>query len=490
LSQEQGIKQGIIASLFWKLMERGGTQGAQFVITIVLARILLPSDFGLIALITVFISVSSVFIQSGFNTALIQKKDVTEVDFSSVFYLSLSVSILIYVILFFSSPFIAHIYRNTQLISILRVLTIMLPLGVFNSIQNAIIARNMVFKKLFFSSLGAMLISGAIGIGMAYQSLGVWSLVAYQLSNQLAIMIILWFTVKWRPCWVFSYDRVKALFSYGWKLLASGLLNTIYGEIRTLIIGRIYNSSMLGFYDKGKQIPQMMVMNVDGSIQSVMLPALAAQQENRKMVKDMMRRSIITSSFIMFPIAAGLAAIAAPAVEILLTEKWLPAVPFLQIFCAVYVLQPIQTANLQAINALGRSDIFLRLEIIKKVIGIIILAVSIRFGIYAIAGGLVLSAAIASFINTYPNRKLLNYSYIEQWRDIGPSLLISLAMGGIVYLFTLLNMAPWETLLLQILGGIVIYIGLAKVFRIESLSYLVGTLREIVVNRRGVKATE
>jgi teichuronic acid exporter len=477
-------KSTVLLSLFWKLMERGGTQGIQFIVQIVLARLLLPEDFGSITIVLIFIQLANVFIQSGFNTALIQKKDADEVDFSSVFYLSLFVAGLLYVVLFFTSQFIADFYRLPQLAQILRVLSITLFFGAFNSIQNAYVARNMIFKKLFFSSLGAIIVSGTVGITAAYLGWGVWALVAQQLINQLAITLILWFTVKWRPKLLFSIEKVKVLFSFGWKLLVSSLINTLYIDIRSLIIGKIYPPAMLGYYDRGKLFPKIIVSNIDGSIQSVMLPALASQQDDKKRVKAMMRRAIMTSSFIMFPMMVGLAVVAEPVVKIILTDKWLPAVPFLQIFCASNSLHPIHTANLQAINALGRSDVFLKLEIIKKIIGLIILGISIPFGIYAMAWGVLLSGIISTFINTYPNLKLLNYSYIEQWKDIMPSLGISLVMGAVVYTLNLLNIAVWQILILQIFVGVVIYIVLAKMLNIESYAYLIKTINEIINRRR------
>ncbi len=301
--QNQNTKSKVLSSLFWKLMERGGTQGIQFIVQIVLARLLLPEDYGLIALVTIFIALANVFVQSGFNTALIQKKDADEVDFSSVFYLSLFVAGLLYIVLFFTAPFIADFYRDLQLIPVIRILAITLFFGAFNSIQNAYVSRNMLFKKLFFSSLGAILVSGIIGVIAAYMGYGVWALVMQQLSNQLMITLILWFTVKWRPRLLFSLKRVKVLFSYGWKLLASSLLNTLYMNIRTLIIGRIYSPATLGFYNRGEQFPKLIVTNIDGSIQSVMLPTLAAHQDDRIRVKDMVRRSIVTSSFVLFPMS-------------------------------------------------------------------------------------------------------------------------------------------------------------------------------------------
>ena len=466
-------------------MERGGSSGIQFIVQIVLARLLLPEDFGAIALVLVFISVAQVFVQSGFSTALIQKKEVLDIDFSSVFYLGLVVAGFLYLVMYFAAPFISDYYQKPYLTPVFRVISITLFVGAINSIQNAVVSRHMVFKKLFFSSLGANLISGIIGITAAYLGYGVWALVASQLASDLAITVILWFTVRWRPALLFSLKRLRVLFSFGWKLLTASLLNTLYLQIRTPIIGRMFSLAELGFYNRGQQIPSLVVDNTDGAIQSVMLPALASQQENRNIVKEIVRRAIVTSSFIMFPAMIGLAAVAEPAVKIVLTEKWLPAVPFLQILCMAYALYPIHTANLQAINALGRSDIFLRLEIVKKVIGLIILAVSIPFGIYAIAWGVVLGSLISSFINAYPNLKLLNYSYLEQLKDIMPSLLISLIMGAAVYLFNFLNMPAWQILTLQIIAGLILYIGLARVFKLECLAFLITTGRGLVKSRTG-----
>lgn len=485
--EDQNTKSKVLFSLFWKLMERGGTQGIQFIVQIVLARFLVPTDYGLIALIAIFITIANVFVQSGFNTALIQKKDANEVDFSSVFYLSLFVASLLYVLLFFAAPLIAGFYGIAQLSLVLRVLSVTLFLGAFNSIQNAVVSRKMQFKKLFFSSLGAIVVSGTVGIAMAYSGFGVWALVAQQITNQLLITVILWFTVKWRPRLIFSFERIKGLFSYGWKLLVSSLIDALYTNLSSLIIGKIYKPAMLGFYNRGDQFPSIIVSNIDGSIQSVMLPALASHQDHKQRVKDMMRRSIVTSSFIVFPMMIGLAVIAEPLVKIVLTEKWLPCVPFLQIFCASYALYPIHTANLQAINALGRSDIFLKLEIIKKIVGLTILGITIFYGVYAIAIGVLLVGIISTFINAYPNLNLLNYSYKEQCRDIMPSLLLSLVMGAVVYGFKWLYMTDWLILIVQVSVGGIVYLVLARLFKLECFTYLLTTCKDILKSRKGVR---
>ncbi|WP_391116734.1 lipopolysaccharide biosynthesis protein [Psychrobacillus sp. L3] len=476
-------KSKVLSSLFWKLMERGGTQGIQFIVTIVLARLLLPKEFGLIVLVSIFIAIAGVFVQSGFNTALIQKKDADEVDFSSVFYLSLIVASLLYIILFFSAPFIATYFEEPYLTPVIRCLSLTLFFGAFNSIQIAVIARNMQFKKLFVSSFGAIIISGILGIVMAYASFGVWALVGQQLTNQLLVSVILWFTVKWRPKLIFSIERIRSLFSFGWKLLASSLLDTLYNNIISLIIGKLFSPATLGFYNRGEQFPSLIVSNIDGSIQSVMLPTLSSYQNNKQRVKEIVRRSIVTSSFIVFPMMVGMATIAEPFIKIVLTAKWLPAVPFVQIFCASYAFWPIHTANLQAFKALGRSDVFLKLEIFKKILGLVILGISIRFGVYGLALGVFISSILSTFINAYPNLKLIDYSFQEQWKDIIPSLLVSWVMGAVVYSLQWIGMTIILTLIVQVLVGIVVYVGLAKVFRLESYTYLVTTGKAILKGR-------
>lgn len=476
-------KSNVLSSIFWKLMERGVTQGIQFIVQIVLARILSPEEYGIIAIVMVFVLLANIFVESGFNTALIQKKEVNEVDFSSVFYLSLGFAGILYIAIFFTAPFIASFYDQPILTEILRVLSITLFVGALNSIQNAFIVRNMLFKKLFVSSLGAVSISGIVGIIAAYSGLGIWALVLQQLTNQLTIAVILWVTIKWRPHLIFSISRVKILFSYGSKLLVSALLDTLYRNLRILIIGRIYDPSMLGFYNKGEQFPQFVVSNINGSIQSVMLPALSAHQEDRNRVKEMMRRAIVSSSFLIFPMMVGMAVGAEAIVEVVLTDKWLPAVPFLQIACFSFALWPIHTSNLQAINAMGRSDIFLKLEVIKKIIGLIILIISLPFGVYAIALGGAISGITSSFINAYPNKKLLNYSYKEQWLDIAPSLLISIIMGGIIYVFNFFDILALQKLILQVISGSIIYVLLANIFKLEIFAYLIGKMKSLINDR-------
>ena len=480
------LKSTVITSLIWKFLERIGTHGVQFVVAIVLARLLSPADFGLIALVTVFVTIANVFVQSGLNTALIQKKNADNLDFSTVFYSCLALAGVLYGGLFIGAPLIAKFYNNqTALIPVIRVLGLMLPLGALNSIQEAYVARNMMFKKLFYRSVGAIIPAGCIGIICAYMGAGIWALVAQQLSNSFLICVIMWFTVKWRPTLAFSFERWKKLFSFGWKLLCSALLETCYNNLQNLIIGKMFSPASLGFYNRGDQFPKLIIANINSSIQSVLLPSLSTVQDDKVKLKSLTRRSIKTSSFVILPLMAGLAAVAKPLTLVILGEKWRPAVPFIQICCFVYAFWPIHTTNLSAINASGRSDVFLKLEIIKKCYGLaaLVLAIWLFRSPIGIAMSAAITAPLGSFVNAYPNKKLLNYGFSEQMKDFIPSFMLSLLMGGIVYLGSeflaeTMNLPPVLLLSILFISGSLLYLGIAKILHFECLDYLIKTMKE------------
>ena len=349
--------------MIWKFAERIGSQLVQTVVSIILARILMPEDYGIISLVTIFITICNVFISSGFGNALIQKKDADEVDFSSVFYASLAISVVLYIILFFGSPLIASFYENEQITLILRVMGLRLPIAAVYSVQQAYTSRKMQYRKFFIATLIGTIVSGAVGICMAYGGMGVWALVAQNMVNVGVNMIVLFFVVEWKPKLLFSFQKLKGLLSYGWKLLVSGLLETGYNELRSLIIGKKYSTTDLAFYDQGKKYPSLIADNINSSMNSVLLSAMSKRQDDREKVKSATRRSIRLSAYLLMPCMIGLACVAEQFVRVLLTDKWLPAVPFIQIMCIVYMFYPIHTANLTAIQAVGRSDLFLILEI-------------------------------------------------------------------------------------------------------------------------------
>ncbi len=466
-----------LVNFIWRFAERCGAQLVTFIVSIVLARILSPSDYGTIALVTVFTTILQVFIDSGLSTALIQKKDADDLDFSSVFYFNFIVCLILYIIMFVSAPCIADFYKDSNLITIIRVISLTLIISGVKGVQQSYVSRNMLFKRFFFSTLGGTIFSAVLGIIMAYAGFGVWAIVFQQLSNNAIDTLILWITVKWRPIKKFSWIRLKHLLSFGWKMLASSLLDTVYNNLRNMIIGKLYTSADLAFYNQGDKFPKLIVTNINTSIDSVLLPTMSNEQDNHVRVKDMTRRAIKISTYIMAPLMIGLAFCARPIVQLVLTDKWLPCVPYLQIFCVSYLFWPIHTANLNAIKAMGRSDLFLKIEIIKKFIGMILLIITMNISVMAMAYSLLISGLISQIINSWPNRYLLKYSYIDQIKDILPNIVIALIMGGFVYFISYLNLSILVSLVVQILSGGIIYLILSILTKNDSFIYLINILK-------------
>lgn len=471
----------VFSNFIWRFAERCGAQLVTFIVSIVLARILTPSDYGTIALVTVFTTILQVFIDSGLSTALIQKKDADDLDFSSVFYFNFVICIILYLIMFVSAPFIADFYKDSSLVSIVRVISLTLIISGVKGVQQSYVSRHMLFKRFFFSTLGGTIFSAVLGIIMAYAGFGVWAIVFQQLSNNAIDTLILWITVKWRPIKKFSWSRLKNLLSFGWKMLASSLLDTVYNNLRNMIIGKLYTSADLAFYNQGDKFPKLIVTNINTSIDSVLLPTMSNEQDNHVRVKDMTRRAIKISTYIMAPLMIGLAFCAKPIVQIVLTDKWLPCVPYLQIFCISYLFWPIHTANLNAIKAMGRSDLFLKLEVIKKIIGMILLLITMNISVMAMAYSLLISGLLSQVINSWPNRYLLKYSYIDQIKDILPNIVMALIMGVFVYFNNYLNLSVLVSLMIQIILGGIIYLVLSIFTKNDSFTYLINILK----NRKG-----
>ena len=440
---------------------------------------LAPEDYGVLSLMIIFTNLATVFIQTGFNTALIQNKDVTEKDYSSVMWLSLMIALFMYGIIFIAAPYIATYYSMPGIIFPLRVLALMLFPGAINSVQLAKVTREMDFKKIFYSNVGAITVSGIAGIIFAYLGMGIWALVIQTMLNVTVACIVMAFVVDWHPKFILEMHRVKNLFSFGWKLLVSSLLDTAYQEIQSLVIGKKYDSGTLGYYNRGKQFPQFVINAINGTVQSVMLPAMSVEQDNQSNIKYLVRNSIRISSYLVFPIMAGLAGVAMPLVSILLTEKWLPCVPYMQICCFSLAFYPVHSCNLQAINAMGRSDIFLTLEVIKKTIGIIALVIAVVCfdSPMAIAMTGAITTIISFFINAYPNIKLLNYTYYEQIRDIVPSMSMALIMLWIVLLINNIGMNVYITLVIQVFVGIICYLMMSLIFRVDAFKIILSKIK-------------
>lgn len=484
MKEEKINKNKVLTNIFWKFAERCGAKLVGFIVSILLARLLSPEDYGTVALITVFTTIFQVFVDSGFGNALIQKKDVDELDFSTVFYTNIVFGIVLYGIVFAIAPYISNFYNDDSLIILIRVLGITILISGIKNIQQAYVSKMMMFKRFFFSTLGATIIAGIVGIIMALKGFGVWALIIQQLTNVTIGTIILWITVRWKPLLKFSFKRLKSLFSFGWKLLVATLIDTIYNDIQQLVIGKKYSSSDLAYYDKAKQFPNLIVINLNASIDSVLLPTMSYVQDDKVKMKNMTRKSIKTSIFIIAPLMMGLAFTGNNVISLLLTEKWLSAVPYLYIFCITYMLYPIHTANLNAIKAMGRSDLFLKLEVMKKIIGIVLLIVTMNISVKAMAYSLIISSIFSQIINAWPNKKLLNYGYLEQLKDILPSIFLAVIMGLIVSIFNMLNIPIILKLIIQVICGGIIYILGAILLKIDVFYFLVNEIKNMFLKRK------
>lgn len=480
MSETKNAKSGIV----WRFLERFGAQIVTLIVSIVLARVLDPEIYGTIALVTVITSILQVFVDSGLSTALIQKKDSDELDFSTVFFSNIFICVVLYLGLFLFAPVIASFYENNTLTPIIRVLGIVVLISGVKGVQQAYVSRHLLFKKFFFSTLAGTVGAAIIGIWMAYAGFGVWALVVQYIFNTAVDTLVLWVTVKWRPKFSFSFQRFKVLFSYGWKIFVASLFAVGTKEARQLIIGKKYSTEDLAYYNRGQQFPDQGTQAINSAIDSVLLPVMSNVQNDKEQVKALTRISIKRSSFFIWPIMAGLFACASPFISIVLTDKWLPCVPFLQIFCIVYAFYPIQTANLNAIKALGESKYILILQILKDAISLTITLIAMFFGVYWIAIGSLAACFAAQIINSWPNKRMLGYSYLQQLKDILPTAVLSVIMALSVWSVSLAGLSNWVTLLIQIPLGIFIYVSGAYLMRIDSLDYFSKVFRNFLFGRK------
>ena len=470
----------IISNMLWRLAERCGAQGVSFIVSLILARLLLPEAYGVISLITVFTSILNLFIDSGFKNALIQKKDADQLDYSTVFYFNIVMGVLLYGIMFAAAPLIADFYDRPYMVPYIRAMALTLILGGINGVQQAVVARRMQFKLFFYATLTGTVISAVVGISMAYMGTGVWALITQRLVNQAIDTVFLWYTVRWRPSLRFSMKRLKPMFGYGSKLLLSSFANTLMGNMTGLIVGKIYTAELLAYYDKGKNIPNLVVQNLQAAVQSVLFPVIAGNQNQKEEVKKILRKSIMTSTYCIFPCMTGIAVCAEPLVRLLYTEKWIAMVPCLQLWCFCFAFYLWHTANLQVIQALGRSDIFLKIEIIKQFLSLGGILLSAPFGVLAMLTATCIVAVISLYINARPNVRLAGYGFWEQIKDVSPIICLNLLMGIAVYLVGCIAMPDMIKLIVQILTGAAIYIGGSFVIKLEIFNYLFETVKELV----------
>ena len=462
----------------WRLLERVGAQGVTLVVGLILARILEVDDYGTVAIVSIFTSILSVFVTCGLNDALVQKKDADDVDFSTVFYFNIVVCLALYGLVFLGAPLLASFYKRPYLVPYIRVLSLILVFGGIKNIQSAYVARNLLFKRFFFATLAGTLTAAAVGIWMALKEYGAWALIAQNLVNNAIDTAVLWATVRWRPKKVFSWQRLKGLFSYAWKLLLSALIDTVYNRLYQLVIAKKNDDEALAYYNRGDTIPYLLVTSINSATDSVLLPVMSESQDDPERVKAMTRRAISFSSFVIMPMMMGLAVCSEAFIHWVLLNKWMPAVPYVRIFCFGYAFWCVHTANLNAIKALGRSDLFLRLEIIKKCMGIVILLISMQYGVMAMALSSLVSSVLSQIINSWPNRRLLGYSYLDQLKDMLPNILLTLVMGAVVYSVYFLRLPDPLTLLIQVPLGVGVYVAGAKLFHLENFTFAMNLLRK------------
>lgn len=482
-----GFKNSVLASLAWKVLERGGYAVIQLVIQIIMARLLAPEQFGALAIMLVFVNVGNALVQSGLNTALIQSLQVDDADYSTVFWMSLVISLVLYVAVFALAPIVAEFYGLDDLEWPLRAISLILVISAFNSVQVAIVSRNLEFRKLFFATIFSIAISGTIGVIAAMCNWGIWALVSQQLVYQLVNCIVLAFQVDWRPSFVFNRVRACELYSYSWKLLASGLLDTGYQSLSDLIIGKQFSAAQLGFVSQGKRYPQAIGTTLDGAIQPVMLSAASRVQDDPAYVKRLVRRALKTSCYLIMPCMTFFALVAEPLIRILLGEQWLPSVYFFQVYCFVNALLPVHTSNLQALNAMGRSDLFLKLEVIKKSYGLAFLLVTalVFQDIYLMVGSYMVTGVISTFVNAHPNKRVIGYSYGEQVRDLLPGVVLTLVAAAISWPLCLLGMPDFALIIVQAGVMAAVYLLLSMAFRVEAFVYLKETVREMIQGQFG-----
>lgn len=461
-------------------MERMSAQLVQMIVSIVLARILSPSDYGAVAMVSIFVVFANVIIDGGFSSALIQKKDADDKDFSTVLYFSIFCSVLLYIVLYLVAPYISSFYGEGYaiLIPVLRVLGIQVIIFAINSVQQAYVQKQMMFRNFFWATLVGTICSAVVGLSMAYLGYGIWSIVYQQLTATIVNTFTLYAITRKRPTLDFSFSRLSSLFAYGVKLLGANVLITGYQEIRALIIGKVYAAQDLAYFDRGKQFPSLVVTNINSSIGAVLFPKMANEQDDTEQIRQTTRQSIRFCSYLMSPLMLGLAAVSEPFVRLVLTEKWLGCVSLMQWFCVVFLFMPIHTANMQALKAIGRSDTCFNLEILKKLIEMLALLAVVWISVEAIVINMAILSALFTIVNAYPNRKLLCYSYKEQFMDICPSLLMGVCVFAAILLFN--HYVVWAdayTLFADAVIGGLVYVCLSFLTRNREFGYMLSLLK-------------
>lgn len=470
--KENGTK--VVSGLIWSYGERFLAQIITLLVSIVLARLLSPSDYGVVAIVTVFITICDALVTGGFGNALVQRKNISYIDFDSICWISVIIAGILYLILFLSAPFIAAFYRDDNLVLITRVMGIKFIFSAFNSVQQAYVQKKMTFKKFFFATLGGTIFSAVIGIGMAYAGCGVWAIVAQYLSNTIIDTIILYMTIEWKPRMRISWKSVKELWNFGSKMLASTMIYTLKDNMRSLVIGKQFTSSDLAFYNQGQKFPSLLVTDIVESLGKVLFPVFSEKQDDRALIKEYMRKSIRLSSYILLPLIVGLFAVADSFISLLLTDKWLPCVLYIRILCLVYMTRSLSTIFQKCILAIGKSNINLIHEIVTSVLTIVLMLIAALYfkNVEMVAWSYVVVMIVGILIYGVAIKIYFQYSIAEMIADYCPALLISVVMGGVVLLISAVNIPILLKFILQIVGGVLVFFLLSIIFRLDSYSYL------------------
>ncbi len=474
--QSSNIKQQVIGGFLWRVLQKAGTQIVSFIISIVLARILVPEDYGVVAMMTVFTNIAMVFINTGFSSSVIQKKDLSDNDISTMFYSGLGLSLVIYAVMFFSSPYIAILYKEPILEDLFRVNSLTVIIGATYSVQQALITRRLEFRKSFFCGLVSTVIHGVAGMVLALNGFGPWAIVFGSLIHNVTMSILMWIVVKWKPKLVFSRESFKNTFSFSTKMLAAGLLDSIFQNVRSLIIGTQYSSEDLAYYNKGYQFPTLIMGQVDGAITTVLFASLSKFQADWEAGLRVLRRSMKTSLFVCLPLMAGMCAVAEPMINILLTEKWAESVVYVRLVCIICMFWPL-SAQRHALNSRGMSGVSLRLNMIGKSVTVVCLLLTYRHSVKLMIASSIFASLIGLAINSQFYRKYLNYRLRDQFKDIMPPIILSTVMGLITYTVTFLDLNDIFTLMIQVPLGIAVYIIGAVVFKFDSFSYILGVIK-------------
>lgn len=469
---DNNLKSKTLTALTWQFCQKIFAQILSFTITVILARLLSPADYGVVALACMFNVLVGIFVSGSMDAALIQKKDADELDYNTVFYSSLFMSFVIYGVVYFGSPYFASMYGNEQICPVMRVLALTMPLSSLSMVQHAIVSRDLAFKKFFFSGLTGQAFSAMVGITLAYKGYGPWALVAQHMISTLTNVLVLFYIVRWTPRLMFSWNRFKLLFDFAWKKTTAGFIGTLCEQLKGYLIGFKYTTADLAYFNRGEGLPQMFNSNIAGTINAVLFPALSKLQGDTVAVKNGMRRAMMTSSYILTPIFLGLAAISDKVVPVLYSAKWEPAIPFMQIACLTSAVVVLNGANLQSMFAIGKSGEVLKLEFYKKPVMIALLFTGIQFGPIGISASMLLYSIYVLYMNTRPNSKYLNYSLLEQVNDVKSGIILSVIMAILVLAVGRFIPNAYLSLVVQILVGIVFYVAVSEILKLEAYSYV------------------